>query len=250
MPKIGLTLSGGGSRCISQLGFIKYLEEQCIEISAISGASGGAIIGGLYATGKSIDEIFSTLKRTDFKSHLKYNINKGTLYSFQRAIPYFQKQFGHIDIKDLEVPFFCAVTDYENGEIVYKTEGDLVTYMLASSALVPIFSPIKHEGKIYVDGGICDNLPTLPLTKVCDKIIAINVNPISKNIKYSFKGHLQRSMFMMLNANVENSKKMSDLFVEITQMGRYSIFDLENFDLFFEIGYNEAKRYDREIEEL
>ncbi len=250
MSKIGVVLSGGGSRCISQLGFLKYLEELDVEISAISGASGGAIAAGLYATGLSADEVFFYLKEIDFKAHLKLNITKGTLYSFEKEIDHFHKIFGKVDINESKILFFCAITDYESGKIVYKSEGDLVTMMLSSCALVPIFAPIKVDGKVYADGGICDNLPALPLMDVCDKIIAINVNPISSHIRYSFKGHFQRAMFLMLNANVEVSKKMCDLFVEIEQMGYYSIFDLKNFDLFYEIGYNEAKKYKNEIERL
>jgi NTE family protein len=112
------------------------------------------------------------------------------------------------------------------------------------------FAPIEYGDKIYIDGGYCDNLPTKPLAQICDHIIGINVNPISNNVNYSFKSHLARSMFIMLNHNIKFGKKECDLFIEIKEMGRYSIFDLKNFELFFDFGYNDAKKYDSEIERL
>ncbi len=249
-PKIGLALSGGGSRCIAQLGAIHYLEEKGVEISSISGSSGGAIVAGLYARGMRAEEIYTTLKEINFKSHLKYNIRNGSLHHLESAIIYFQRMFGKIDIKDLKIPYFCTVVNYENGEVEYKTEGDLVTCMLASSALVPFFAPVHYQNKVYVDGGFCDNLPSHPLKGSCDYIIGINVNPFFTRIRDSFKGHISRSIFIMLNNNVKAGKKECDLFLEIKEMGRYSIFDLKNFELFFNLGYNEAKKFEREIEEL
>ena len=250
MPKIALALSGGGSRCIAQLGVMKYLEEQGIKISAISGSSGGSIVGGLYANGMSAEEIFQTLKEIDFKSHLKYNLKNGSIYHLRDAISYFQEIFGVIDIKDLKIPFYCTITDYENGEAEYKTSGDLVTLMMASSALVPIFAPVNFDDKVYVDGGFCDNLPSHPLKDISDYIIGINVNPVGKRVKYSLISHLKRSMFIMLHTNVRAGKKECDQFIEIEEMGKYSIFDLKNFELFFELGYNEAKKYKDSFESI
>jgi len=250
MPKIALALSGGGSRCISQLGAIKYFEELGITISAISGASGGAIIAGLYASGLGVENILETLKDIDFKKHLKYNLTNGTLYKYDSAIVKFQEIFSKVDISKLDIPFYCCVVDYESGKVEYRDSGDLVTMMLASSALVPYFAPVAYNGKLYVDGGFCDNLPVIPLKDISDKVIAINVNPFFTSVKNSFLSHLSRSMFIMLNHNINVGKDKADLYFEIEEMGRYSIFDLKNFDYFFETGYEKAKKYERELNEL
>jgi NTE family protein len=250
MHKIALALSGGGSRCIAQLGVIHYLQERDVKISAISGSSGGAIIAGLYASGMSAMEILEALKGINFKSYLKYNITHGTIYSVNSAIKEFQEIFGKKDIGSFDIPFYCCVVDYESGEVEYKKEGDLVTLMLASSALVPVFAPIEYEGKEYVDGGFCDGMPVYPLKDISDFVISINVNPFFKTAKNSFLSHLTRGMFIMLTNNINMGKSMSDMHLEIEKMGRYSIFDLKNFDLFFEIGYKSAKKYERELDEL
>lgn len=250
MPKIGLALSGGGSRCIAQLGAMKYFEEMGIEISAISGSSGGAIIAGLYAKGLSIEEIFSTLESMHFKSHLKFSLKDGAIYHLRDAIQDFHAQLGVVDIKALNIPFYCTVVNYENGQEEYLNQGDMVSLMMASSALVPVFAPVKIGEKVYVDGGFCDNLPSHPLKPICDKVIGINVNPVPKSMKFSFIGHLKRSMMIMLHTNIRAGQKECDLFMEIEEMGRYSIFDLKNFALFYDLGYNEAKKYRDAIERL
>ena len=250
MAKIGLALSGGGSRCFAQLGAMAYFEEKGIKVSAISGSSAGSIIAGLYASGMSVEDIYLKLKEIDYKSHLRYNIKNGSLYHLKEAIYNFQQIFGVKDIEDFKIPYYCCVTNYENGEVEYLNRGEMVTLMTASCSLVPLFAPIEYGDKIYIDGGYCDNLPTKPLAQICDHIIGINVNPISNYINYSFKSHLARSMFIMLNHNIKFGKKECDLFIEIKEMGRYSIFDLKNFELFFDFGYNEAKKYDSEIERL
>jgi len=227
-----------------------YFEEKGLKISEISGASGGSIVAGLYASGLNAYEVFLKLKEINFKSHLKYNIKNGSLHHLESAYSDFQDIFGKQDIKDLQMPFYCTVVDYESGEVEYKTEGDLVTMMMASSALVPFFAPVEYEGRTYIDGGFCDNLPTKPLTKNSDYIMSINVNPFFTNFKNSFKAHISRSMFIMLNHNVKAGRKECDLFIEVKELGRYSIFDLKNFELLVDLGYNEAKKYDEEIERL
>ena len=64
LPKIGLALSGGGARSISQLGVLRAFEEENIPIEIIVGTSMGSIVGGLYSAGYSIDELDSVLRYT------------------------------------------------------------------------------------------------------------------------------------------------------------------------------------------
>ncbi|MCH7931026.1 MAG: patatin-like phospholipase family protein, partial [Proteobacteria bacterium] len=56
-PKIGLVLAGGGAKGAAHVGVIKVLEELGVPIDYIAGTSMGAIVGGLYASGLSSDEL-------------------------------------------------------------------------------------------------------------------------------------------------------------------------------------------------
>ncbi len=250
MQKVGVALSGGGSRCVAQLGVLAYLEEQGVRVSAISGSSGGAIAAALYASGRTPHEIVSLLKTIDFKSYLKYHLHKGSLYSIVGAEKLLRDEVGLESFEALQIPFYCTVVNFRTGFAEYKTHGDLAKLILASSALTPIFAPVECEGELYIDGGFYDNLPAAPLTEICDKVIGINVNPMFESTPKSFKQRLYKSLFIMLNANIREGKRLCDLFIEPKEMVRYSIFDTSQLDLFFHIGYRTAQRHESEIDQF
>jgi NTE family protein len=66
-PKVGLVLSGGGARGCAHVGVLKVLEELHIPIDFVVGTSMGSIVGGAYAYGMSLDELESTVTRTNGK---------------------------------------------------------------------------------------------------------------------------------------------------------------------------------------
>ena len=72
-PKVGLALSGGGARGGAHVGVLKAIEELEIPVDYIAGTSMGAIIGALYATGYSADQIEDVLIETDWNKALKDN---------------------------------------------------------------------------------------------------------------------------------------------------------------------------------
>ena len=66
MKKIGYVLSGGGARGFADLGVLKMLEEIGIRPYAIAGTSVGAVIGALYASGKTAEEILQLMKANKY----------------------------------------------------------------------------------------------------------------------------------------------------------------------------------------
>ena len=250
MAKIGLALSGGGARCVAQLGAIARLEEQGLAFDAVSGSSGGSIAGALYAGGRSPHAILELLKGIDFRSFLKYHLHRGSLYRVEGAETYLAETLGLRSFEDLRIPFYCTVVNFRTGVAEYKRSGDLAKLIVASSALTPIFAPVRYGEELYIDGGFYDNLPAAPLAETCDRIVGINVNPMFESIPRSFKARLYKSLFIMLNANIREGKRLCDLYLEPKDMSQYSIFNTEEFDLFFELGYREAKRHEAQIAQL
>ena len=248
--RIGVALSGGGARCVAQLGVLAFLEEKGVRPTAVSGSSGGAIAGALYASGRRPHEILELFKGVDFRSFLRYHIHKGSLYTIIGAEEMLHAQLGLYDFASLKIPFFCTVVNFRTGLAEYKREGDLAKLVLASSALTPIFAPMAYEGEVYIDGGFYDNLPAAPLQEQCDKIIGINVNPMFESVPKSFKQRLYKSLFIMLNANIREGKRLCDLYIEPPEMSRYSIFNTEEFDTFYTIGYEAARAVQKETDQL
>jgi len=85
-PTIGLALSGGGARSFAQIGVLKALQEEEINIDVITATSMGSIIGGLYSIGYSVDEIDSIVRKTNWDELLKLNrkSNRRDLYINQK----------------------------------------------------------------------------------------------------------------------------------------------------------------------
>ncbi len=248
--RIGIALSGGGSRCIAQLGVLAALEEFGLHPAMISGSSGGAIVGALYASGMAPEAIRDLLKEVKFKSLLSLNLHRGSLYRFAGARALFRKYLNVERIEALQLPFVCTMVDFDTGAIHYARSGDLIDHVLASCSLVPIFAPYTIGAHTYIDGGFSDNLPTLPLRDSCDLVVAINVNPFFRRTKQGFFANLSRALFIMFNTNVTEGKRHADLVIECSQMGRFSIFETRHFDRFYEIGYQSAQRMRPQIERL
>lgn len=64
--RVGLVLSGGGTKGAAHIGVIKALEEHDIPIDYITGTSIGAVIGGLYAIGYSPEEMLELILSDEF----------------------------------------------------------------------------------------------------------------------------------------------------------------------------------------
>ncbi|NQY25676.1 MAG: patatin-like phospholipase family protein [Piscirickettsiaceae bacterium] len=210
-PKIGLALSGGGARGAAHVGVIKVLEELRIPIDYIAGTSMGSIVGGLYASGMTSDEVAEQLAEIDWddvfndkpsrpersqrrKSDDLLYLAKGKLgvtekgVRFPSAVVQGQKfdlilkaltlSVSNIDDFDkLPIPFRAVAMDIATGEEVVLGTGDLSLAMHASMAIPAVFAPIELEGRLLVDGGSANNLPISVVRDMgADIIIAIDIS--------------------------------------------------------------------------
>jgi NTE family protein len=222
-PNIALVLSGGGARGLSQIGVLKVFEENNIHISEIAGTSMGAMIGGLYASGFTADEIKKAVLNTNWPElsafyqkdnwnslniDQKYIENKGILsfrfHNFKFHPPqtisenktfekYLHTQFSLAPFKtfdsfdSLYIPFRVAVTDLINGKPCYLSNGNLVNAIRASCTVPIQFRPVRIDSSIFIDGGIFANLPTDALLDFSpDLIIGVNsTSPINSINEFS-----------------------------------------------------------------
>jgi NTE family protein len=192
-PRIGLVLSGGGARGAAHIGVLKVLDELRVPIDAIAGTSMGAVVGGLYATGFSaqdIERIVSTLdwqdafkdsppraeltfrrKQEDQNFLVKFPLGlrsgnfllpKGLIQGqkLNQTLRKLTLPVARItDFDQLPTPFRAVATDLETGEAVVMHDGDLTSALRASLSAPGVFSPVEREGRLLVDGGLSENLP-------------------------------------------------------------------------------------------
>lgn len=197
-PKVGLALGGGGARGAAEVGVLKVLLEEGIPIDMIAGTSIGAVVGGLYASGFSIDELAerfddSELMRNFMPVDLKVRIALAPIMFLPRLVGYhpydglyrgvkFRKYANrlagdHNEISQLNPPFAAVVTDLVDGNSHRLTSGNLGQALQASTAVPGLRKPVEINDHLYCDGGLINNLPVNHVREMgADFIIAVNID--------------------------------------------------------------------------
>ena len=246
--KIGLVLSGGGSRGIAHLGIIKFLEELQIPIAAISGSSSGSIAGALYSYGYSPDEILDIVQEIKLLKLIKPAISKTGLLKMDASQALFNKYIKEDNFSALKIPLTITATDLCKGKSIYFTHGELIKPLMASSCIPVIFDPVKIGQDWFIDGGILNNFPTKPLLDSCDKIIGSHSNPIDETFKLgNVKTMFERTFLLAINGNSNNNVKDCDIFLEPPALKTVKVFDMSLAREIFKAGYDYAKSREQDL---
>ena len=177
-PRIGLALSGGAGRGIAHIGVLRALEENEIPIDAIAGASAGALIGGCYAAGLSIEQLEEMARTFRWRHMGRVAYSRLGLQSNKRMETFLRARLPVTRFEDLKIPFAAMVTDLRNGTlIVMRDTGDVPFAIRASNCLPVLYAPIEDtEGRLLVDGGLVANLPVNETRRLgADLVIAVDV---------------------------------------------------------------------------
>ncbi|WP_196896122.1 patatin-like phospholipase family protein [Aureivirga marina] len=239
----GLVLSGGGYRAVAHIGLLKALKEHNIEPQVISGTSGGAVVGALYAAGYSADKMLEFFHETPV---IKFSIRSLRQVGFidsNKYINILEKYFPKNSFGALNIPLFVATTNILSGKLEFYSKGRLIQYLIASSALPPIFSPVSLNNSLYSDGGILNNFPVEPLLDNCKCIIGSYVNPLNRVHKNDVNSTLKltgRVFHIALDAQYKQKFKHCDFMFLPKKISNYSILKKSNIDEIFEVGYHAA----------
>ncbi|KAF1695182.1 patatin [Pseudoxanthomonas jiangsuensis] len=209
-PRVGLALGGGGARGIAHISVLRKLEELRIPVDCIAGTSMGSLVGGLYASGMSVDQLEALVVDTDWKAIFddsierrersyrrkqddrdglatigvgvrdgKWSVSPGVLQG-ERILSLIERSTlgvsGTDDFDDLPVPFRAVATDINTGEAVELGSGSLSQAMRASMSLPGIFQPLLIDGHVLVDGGIAQQVPVDTVRRMgADIVVAVDV---------------------------------------------------------------------------
>src|SRR6266702_2766011 len=140
-PTISLALGGGGARGLTHIGVIQWLTENGYDIRSIAGSSMGALVGGIYATGKLglYAEWVLALERIRVVRLLDPAFGRSGLFKGNRIMGALRGLIGEFAIEDLPVSFTAVATDLESGEEVWLREGKPFDAIRASIAPPLIF---------------------------------------------------------------------------------------------------------------
>jgi NTE family protein len=245
---IGLVLSGGGSKGLAHAGVIKLLEEKNIHPARIAGTSAGAIVGAMYAWGKSPEEILEFFKSIYLFHWKHFTFKKAGLIDSESFKENFHAIFQDSTLAELKIPTLITATDMVRGKLkIFGPETKIIDAVLASSSFPGVMSPYEIKGKPYSDGGILNHFPTDILQGQCDTVIGVYVSPIQKieaKDLNSIKAVTTRA-FDILSAN-SNLHKFNhcDWVIEPKELSLYSTFETNKtkMDAIFNIGYEAAKK--------
>ncbi|WP_421895531.1 patatin-like phospholipase family protein [Marinoscillum sp.] len=241
--KLGLVLSGGGARGIAHLGIIQALEEEGLSFHVVSGASAGALAGGLYCAGYTPSEICGFIEKTNFLTAFRPSFNWRSLLNIERASHELKKYFPEDSFEALKIPLCVSTTDIKRGKVKVYKKGQLIKPILASCSIPVVFDPIVIGKRTLVDGGILDNLPYASIQKSCDKIVALHCNPIDKGYELgNWRDLMERSMMLTVTKNVHARKKHCDVFLEPPGLSKFKVFDFKQAQTIYKFGYKYARK--------
>jgi NTE family protein len=185
--RVGLALGGGSARGFAHVPVLEALDELGIRPDVIAGTSMGAVIGSAYAAGMTgaeigayIVDLFRT--RADVFVRLwqlrprRFNevaFGFGQL-NLERALSIFMPADMPENFGGLAIPLRVVATDYYSGGPAMLDSGPLFPAVAASAAIPMLFRPVTIDGRVMIDGGICDPLPFDQLHD-CDIVIAVDV---------------------------------------------------------------------------
>ncbi len=252
--KVGLVLSGGAALGFAHIGVIKTLLENDIPIDIITGTSMGALVGGAYAAGISIEEMEKIIET--FSRRLIVDINPfvltdtGLLFG-NKVTNFLRKLLGDKKIEDCSKKYCAVAADLISGQKYVFTEGDLVTAIRSSISIPAVFKPVKLDKKVLVDGGACDNLPVDEARQMgADVIIAVDVFSDYKKptqIKNTLDVILN-SVNLLVASSVENKQDKGDIYIKIYQPDvRAEKFEPKDSKKSIEYGIKYAKEFMPEI---
>lgn len=182
--RLGIAFGAGAARGWAHIGVLKVLEDAGIHIDMISGASMGALVGGIYAATGSVDELkkntidqFST--RRDVKKKIfDYTFPIQGFLKGGKAAGLVRAAVKKADFQDLMIPAYIVGVDIMKGkEVVFET-GDVTDAIRSSISIPAVFSPFKHKGRWMVDGGLLNPVPVdVLLRNGADMVIAVCIEP-------------------------------------------------------------------------
>jgi NTE family protein len=240
--KIGLVLSGGGTRGFAHLGVIQALNEAGIYPDVISGTSAGALVGVLYADGYSPREILTMMNWASRFDFMRPAMPREGLLQINGVIKILKTSLRSKTFSELKIPLFVSATNLNDGKVVYFSEGDLFAPVVASASIPVLFQPVKINDISYVDGGVLDNLPIRPIENSCNITIGSFVNPTGHIDKLSGLISIAARTFMLsMSKDVLDKAKRFDLFIAPAELRNYGFLDPEKSQEVFDIGYRATK---------
>lgn len=253
--KVGVVLSGGGAKGVAHVSVLKAIEKAGIPVDIVVGTSMGALVGGLYSIGYTTQQLDSLVSSLDWMYYIKDDISrydqsydkKRRSEKFLLSLPFgrkgknilgggiFQGQnvtnliaeltFGYhdsLDFNNFKRKFACVAFNVVNGDEVVFHNGVLYKAMRSSMAVPGVFSPVRMNGMVLVDGGMRNNFP-VDVAKEMGADIVIGVDLGDELLKEdeikNVASILDQIVSLACKAKHEDNVAKTDVYIKVNVEG-------------------------------
>jgi NTE family protein len=282
-PKVALVFEGGGALGFAHIGVIEWIEAHHIPVDYVAGTSMGGLIGGLYASGMSPQEITNFVGGIDWQSvlsgqlpfpalsyrrkedklafpnrlefglkhgfSLPNGLNSGSAVGLlldEKMLPYYDLK----NFDDLPIPFRCVATDLTTGtEHIFK-DGSLSQAMRSTMSIPGVFAPVAHGTQVYSDGAAVNNLPVDVARQMgADIVIAVylDTGPFNRDTLESLVGVAGRNVQILIAANELKSMKDANILLK-ADVSKFTSGDFEKSAEIIPKGVEVAQQHAAELE--
>ena len=253
--KVGVVLSGGGAKGVAHIQALKVIEEAGIPIDYIVGTSMGSIIGGLYSIGYTPHQLDSMVRKQDWMFLLSDRVKRSAMSLNEReksekyvfSFPFTKSPkdavsggiikgqnlsnlfteltvgyHDSVDFNKLPIPFACVSQNIVNGEQIVFHNGVLATAMRASMAIPGVFTPVRKDSMILIDGGMINNYPVdVAKSMGADVIIGVDVQNNLKGIDKlnSAPDILSQIIDLTTKNNHQKNISLTDTYIKVNVEG-------------------------------
>ncbi|HEX6940184.1 MAG TPA: patatin-like phospholipase family protein [Longimicrobiales bacterium] len=176
-PRWALALGGGAARGIAHVGIMRVLEREGLTPDLVVGTSAGALAGVFLAAGVSADRTAVWGESLRWSTIARPIVSRLGLMSNERMGELLGRALPVRTFDELAIPFACIATDLGSAESVLLREGDLISAIRASCAIPGLIVPVERDGRLFVDGGVTDNVPTAAARGLgAEIVVAVDVN--------------------------------------------------------------------------
>ena len=177
--RIGLALSGGAAKAVAHVGVLKALTEAGMVVESLAGTSGGSIVGALYATGRTVDDLERLALSLSWKAMAQVSLSRWGFLSSDRIERFLIGEIGDVTFDQLATPFAVVATNLVTGRRHVFREGRVALACRASCSIPQVYRPVEIEGNYFVDGGLVEELPLATLATEFRPALKVGVNLVA-----------------------------------------------------------------------
>lgn len=179
--EIGIALGAGAARGFAHLGVLQALEQMQVPLDYLCGSSMGGAVALCYARSASASDAIETARRAAGGNHHIVDLAwypTASLLKGQKVRHSALNELGDARFEQFLRPAAVVAADLVRRERFVFDAGPAAPALLATVAIPGLLPPVRHEGRILVDGALVSRVPVdLLQRRRCGLKLAVNVVP-------------------------------------------------------------------------